>query len=79
MIKLILVLIISFFFAFFMWKAIDACCTVGLKLLLIAAIFAAMYGTARFVADNVSLQFLFLAVYAATAYSVCVNALSVRH
>lgn len=79
MLNFIFVLIISFFSAFFMWKVIDESQSVGFTLLLIAAIFAVMYGTAKLVADDVSLRVLFMLAYAFDAYSVCVNALSVSH
>lgn len=81
MIKLILVLIISFFSAFLMWKAIDASGQVGFKLsfIFIVAILATMYVTAKLVADDVSLRVLFMLAYAFDAYSVCVNALAAKH
>lgn len=81
MVKLIIVLSVSFFSAFFMWKAIDASCTVGLKLsfIFIVAILAAMYVTAELVADDAALRVLFLLAYAAPAYGVCVNALVAKH
>lgn len=64
-----------------MWKAIDASCTVGLKLsfIFIVAILAAMYVTAELVAGDASLQVLYLATYAFSAYGICINALAVKH
>lgn len=79
MLNIIFVLCISFFSAFFMWKVIDESQSVGFALLSIAAIFAVMYGTAKFVADDVSLRVLFMLAYAVDAYGVCINALAVKH
>ena len=79
MFKIIITLVISFFSAFLSWKAIDASGTVGVKFLYIAAIFAAMYGAAKFIAYDVSLQVLFLIAYAAAECSVFVSLLTAKH
>ena len=81
MIKLILVLAISFFSAFLMWKAIDASGQIGFRLsfIFIVAILATMYVTARLVSDDALLQVLFQLAYAVPAYGVCINALAVNH
>lgn len=81
MLNIIFVLCISFFSALFMWKAIDASYQIGFRLsfIFIVAILAAMYVTAKLVADDAALRVLFLLAYAAPAYGICVNALAAKH